>query len=287
MNDRAKQQTSDALDWLYAHCMRLDVAIREWKPGEARDLRQVWISPDTDRGKHLHDLDREGVGRKLSMMCAANSHKSDIYMRPTREVATMVLLDDLSPDFAYRLCRKYATLAVETSPGSAQAWVALGRVVTPEERHLIQKEMIRRLCEDGRQGADPAASSGTQIGRLPGFKNHKPEYGDHPPWVNVLAATDGNPLDADDLLGSIAADAPAAAVPQLRRTGRATGIGDGSASGDDWAWAKRARATGRSWEKIRAHLVSSALARGKNGGTLRAAEDYADLTIRNLKKLGL
>lgn len=104
-----------------------------------------------------------------------NSQGANLWIRPPRDQDHDLVLVDLDDRGRGVLDQMKAqghapAVAVETSPGSFQAWVRLGRAVPALVRHGIS----RRLKE--LYGGDPGAVDPHQSGRLAGFTNRKPEH---------------------------------------------------------------------------------------------------------------
>lgn len=110
---------------------------------------------------------------------AENARGADIYFRPSQLAGwPVVFLDDLPLRWAQRISGKYAAAVVETSPSCCHVWIATTTNLDTNQRFLAQKFLIHRL--DGL--ADPNSASGDHWGRLPGFRNHKPNRN---AWVNL------------------------------------------------------------------------------------------------------
>jgi hypothetical protein len=89
------------------------------------------------------------------------------------------MLDDLQRDRALAVANKYRAAIIETSPGNCQCWLTCSRSLTREQR----QDVLRVLCD--LVGADSGAISEPRWGRLPGFKQTKPEK--VPTWTNLLS----------------------------------------------------------------------------------------------------
>lgn len=274
-------QTAAALNWIFLHSPRIDLAVRQWIDGRA-----VWIAPDRPRGKHLAGLGRDGIDKLRPFLSARNSDHSDIFWRPVPPTP-LIMLDDLAPDSARHLALKYAGLAVQTSRDKAQIWLIVERPVDVQERHDMQVALIAR------HGADRGASGGRQVGRLPGYRNHKPQYSDDPPWVNLLLATEGrahpfliSPAARGGARGSGSFQAKQGADDEATRARAARGeMATIDESARDWFHARSRMEQGVSDELILQEIAERALRRGKRS-TWRECVDYATRTVQNARKKG-
>jgi hypothetical protein len=141
----------------------------------------------------------------------ANRGGCHVYIRPPRDIDhDLVLLDDLgrfTPD-RMKSGGHGSAVVVETSPGSVQAWVRLGRPVPAPVRHEVARELARLY------GGDPAAVNPHQAGRLAGFTNQKPEHKGPRgfPFVLLLNAPGTIASGADALIAKAEAKVAAAQV---------------------------------------------------------------------------
>ncbi|MBW8075269.1 MULTISPECIES: DNA-primase RepB domain-containing protein [Metallibacterium] len=275
---------------LYARCDRIDVAIK---------VREgIWLHPD--QHDDLRGLDRAALMRAAPRLWARNLPAADgadgggceIYCRPTAPAA-FVLLDDLAPALAARIARRYSTLLIQTHPGSVQAWIECTQPLTPPERHAVQSAIVKRLDPGA---ADPGATGGGQLGRLPGFINHK-RGGVRvvvigTPWCAV-SRLDPLSLSADRVAASSrmapqrAVTAPwgrvgacsRPGVPARRNGGKGQGRNPGQTdeSAIDYFIACDAIRKSCDAESIIAELADRALARGKRDNHA-AATEYANRT---------
>src|SRR5215213_2218287 len=108
------------------------------------------------RGMPLTDLRQALPG----MLDAAAKRKRNIIVRPHGANRTFIQLDDLKADQLTKLAPA-VFLALETSPGNFQAWVALAG---PEDR-----DFARRLRKG--TGADVTASGATRVAGSLNFKD--------------------------------------------------------------------------------------------------------------------
>lgn len=255
-----------ALDWYFLRVEAVDVAVRRWLDG-----RPVMLHPT--KRSWQSGLDRNGLARLLPWLRFENSRGADIYLRPARALVgvSLVFLDDLHPNVAGKVASKYSALAVETSSGSAQVWIAVAQPLTEPGRLVVQRALANK-CH-----SDLGSVSGEHFGRLPGFVNRKPAHTDHP-WVRVVAATDGIALDPRPFLASASNNhaITIAGRPAAGRTHGSANVGDASA--EDWCLARRALETGTAPERIVNQIAERAIARGKRA-TTAACLDYARRTI--------
>lgn len=168
-----------------------------------------------------HDLSIEELPLKWAR--AENAHGSEIYVRPARgHDWPVVFMDDVSPQMASRIARRYAALVIHTSPeGGCHVWLRCRRPLGETERKDAQRWLTDRV------GADPASISGEHLGRLAGFKNQK--RGGR--WVNVLITSSGFSWDPTLNLISPQPDTTATVPRDTPRTGP-----DTSPSGREWGW---------------------------------------------------
>lgn len=136
----------------------------------------------------------------------AAERKNNIIIRPLSDKVHFVQLDDLDAAGLSRV-GDAAFMALETSPGNHQAWVAVSGLSTPEEA----KDFARRLRKGA--GADHSASGAT---RVAGTTNYKRKYEPDFPMVRISASTPGRIVTKEQLeaMGLVAipeAEVPAAA----------------------------------------------------------------------------
>ncbi len=156
------------------------------------------------------------------------------------------------PDLPPPNCR------VATSPGEWQVvWKVTGFDAAEAER--LQRWLARET------GADPAATDVARVLRLPGFYNHKYRA---PHLVTVQTHSDRVYRPSD--FPAPASDRELPAAPARSRLSGAAG----TQSERDWAFAKRALASG-----VPANLVTRAIASFRRNDK-RDSRYYAELTVR-------
>ena len=254
----------------------------------------LWNFCVLDRGMVGHERARDTaeVKKSCGWGWVKNRDGHDIYMRPARgRDWPVIFLDDLPPEKARAISKKYAALAVETSERNCQVWVATETPLGEVQRTLVQGRLLTLV------GADPGSKSGDHFGRAPGFKNHKP--GRNKWIVQVIAASAGARLDASPYLTTPSPAARPMAGPSLPQGGAGafTGCGasrasESAAAGESereyryvlsrFGWALR---TGRDpvgeVPYLVANLADRAAARGKGGhGTRDRCIQYAEMTVQ-------
>lgn len=197
---------------------------------------------------------------------AHNVKHGDVYIRPARGYPwPLVFLDDVTPEKARLIARKYATVVVHTSPcGGCHLWLRVATALDEHQRYQAQRWLVPRA------GADPGSVSGEHLGRLAGMKNWKR----HGVWVNVLDC--GNrqapPWDPTPALQPTPPDDRPLTVAPGRH--HSPGV-DCSESAREWGWVCGALEAGVSPDIVYRQLVDRAsLRRGRD------AARYASYTIK-------
>ena len=124
---RPREQTTQALDWIFGYLNRIDLAVRirpicdcpnctAVRTRRRNPDRDVWIHPDRPRGRHLAGLDHAAVEKLLPYLRARNAHGGDIYWRPARGDAVLILLDDLGPRLGATIARKCGSPSTVPAP---------------------------------------------------------------------------------------------------------------------------------------------------------------------------
>ena len=218
--------------------------------------------------------DEESLRRLLPWLKARNADGNAIWCRPAADDHPWIFLDDLPARHAHLITGKYAAVAVETSPGNAQAWICADRALTREERQTINRALAQRC------GADPFAISEPRWGRAPGFWSGKAGR----PWTALKAISiperarfDPTPYyDIESAAALSRAPGPSAGLPPptrpLRpRAGRKEGVDE---SAREFAYACHALRAGVPAETVAERVARHAYARGKRP-SLDASFKYA------------
>lgn len=287
-----------AIDWLQPAAALEILALHN--PGSAdRRLRSIaTLAPDDDLSVHR---------AALAVAGKANAQGANILIRPAPLAAhPWVWVDDLPTPRAVALAQQWACLVIETRPGNSQAWLRLDADLRHPERTKIAARLAERL------GGDPGAANGSQPGRLPGFKNAKPDAGGA--WTNLIADTSrSRPHAPHAALLALAAAAPSAAVLSAAGGGEAPPVplhvpscptslspgqrpkaappggnrvdgnnsttGEANESAREFAFACHRLRAGWPRDRIEAAIASRAAARGKRRNPAQAAA-YARQTVQ-------
>ena len=131
--------------------------------------------------------------------------QNSLVVRPHSDTSTLIQLDDLKADTLARL-RDMAFVALQTSPGNHQAWVAVTGLDDP-------KDFARRLRKGAH--ADLTASGAT---RVAGTVNYKRKYEPDFPTVAIAQENPGRLVTPQQLeaLGLVASPEPAALAASFR-----------------------------------------------------------------------
>src|SRR5271170_921194 len=141
------------------------------------------------RGVRFADLARA----LPAMLDDATRKQRNLIVRPHGQAVTFIQLDDLAPAMLARLAPA-VFLALQTSPGNFQAWIAISGAE--------DKDFARRLRKG--TGADATASGAT---RVAGSLNFKDKYAPNFPRVAIGETHPGRKMTAGklDQLGFVAA----------------------------------------------------------------------------------
>ena len=130
----------------------------------------------------------------------------NVIIRPMSPTSTFIQLDDLSASTLERV-GPMAFLALATSPGNHQAWIAVGDLSGNPKDEV--KEFIRRV----KRGIGDKSASGAV--RLAGTQNFKVKYYPDFPTVAIVEGVPGRIVTAQQLEGQgLVAPPEAAAEPQ-------------------------------------------------------------------------
>jgi len=151
------------------------------------------------RGISLDEL-RQTIPDQID---SARRLQQNLIIRPQGSGVTFVQLDDIDQAGIERLTPA-AFLALETSPGNYQAWIALPSV---------DDDFTRRLRKG--TGADPSASGAT---RIAGSLNFKDKYAPDFPRVRIAYSNPGQLTSREQLeeLGLVTAPEPTRATVPYR-----------------------------------------------------------------------
>lgn len=221
---------------------------------------------------------RAEVEKSLAWATARNMAGNNIYFRPARYSLDgsnadhpCVLLDDLTPETARKVVKKYRSIIAETSTNNFQAWIITNRPLAEDERHQAQAALA------GLVSADPGSTSGEHFGRIPGYKNQKPGRAGF--WIKVQGMNvDGPALDVSKWLTpkgrGVEPSPQGGRVPSTACTG--SGTSDESAA--EYRFALARLAAGGAVEAITENIAARALERGKRR-TKGGAYMYALKTV--------
>lgn len=261
----------------------------QWgKAYSLQDIQRV-LPPMIRIAGTLEDCDL--LEKKTGKVIGQARAGGNLMVRPFSDTTAFIQLDDLTEAQLDRV-RPVAFLTVQTSPGNQQAWVAVPRFATDQER----KDFISRVKE--RAESDVSASGSV---RLAGTSNFKPKYIGNFPKVAIIDAVPGRMTtpEALEALGLVAPPkhySPPAVVPftpsrRASRLGKEPGWPDygrclkpeagGAAdrSSADFTWCMYAARLGHSVEAIAAKLLEVS-EKAQERVRLRDA-GYALVTARN------
>ena len=228
------------------------------------------------------------------MLDAAAKCERNVIVRPHGTNRTFIQLDDLKADQLTPLAPA-VFLALETSPGNFQAWVALAGI---EDR-----DFARRLRKG--TGADATASGAT---RVAGSLNFKDKYAPNFPRVALHQANPGRLASAAELdrLGLVAPHNPEPPLTSPTRSRPSAGVrkwpsyerclerappsqgspGENRHSIADFTWCLIAADWGWPIEEIAVQLLEESAKARDNGRAyaLKTATRAAEAAARNAAK---
>ncbi len=174
------------------------------------------------------DLDRNGLIQSLGWLRQENAQGASVYFRPAQcHNWSLVFLDDVSKPMALKIASKYTSAVIETSLGLCHIWIRTAKALSIAERGLVQNWCAKKA------GADLGSTSGDHFGRLPGFKNRKPQR--NGAWVNLLCVTNETEFDPSVALSSAPDLFPMGRVLNLnQRKFQGSGTRDESAAEYGW-----------------------------------------------------
>src|SRR5208282_4447189 len=132
----------------------------------------------------------------------------NLMVRPMSETAAFIQLDDLTEAKLDRV-RAAAFLTVRTSPGNHQAWIAVPKFASDQDRKDFTRRVKKQVSAD---------SSATGSVRLAGTSNFKTKYIGNFPRVEIIAAVPGRTTTPETLqaLGLVAPEDPAPTVLRFK-----------------------------------------------------------------------
>jgi hypothetical protein len=158
------------------------------------DFDVTWTNAAGDKERFRRDVSASELSRTMASLLDDAIHRQrNLIVRPHGPGISFVQLDDLKANQLPPLAAS-AFLALETSPGNFQAWIALAG--------SEDKDFARRLRKG--TGADATASGAT---RIAGSVNFKDKYAPNFPRVQIRAAHPGRLAQPEELeqLGLVAA----------------------------------------------------------------------------------
>jgi hypothetical protein len=135
----------------------------------------------------------------------------NLMVRPMSETSAFIQLDDLTEEKLDRV-RAVAFLTVCTSPGNNQAWIAVPKFASDQDRKDFTRRVKKHVTAD---------SSATGSVRLAGTSNFKPKYIANFPKVAIIEANPGRTTTPQALesLGLVAPEDPAPTVLPFNKSG--------------------------------------------------------------------
>lgn len=271
--------------------------------GLGQDALEVTVKGP--KGTTVRPMTPAGILAELDALKMANASGANVWVRAARDRdhdLVLVDLDDTGPFLLDKMAQAghAPAVAIQTSPGSCQAWVRLGRPLPAVVRHGISRELARLY------GGDPGAVDPHQSGRLCGLTNRKPEHEGKGgrdkrgkllfPYVLLLNAP-GRPARgaaeliavgeayaarvaaAEEIRIEIADIAPADLVATWRAEYPIQALkGRADKSAVDWSLVHQALAAGMEPGDVAAVLAEVADRKGRNG---KEAVRYARTTVEN------
>jgi hypothetical protein len=158
------------------------------------DVTRDWLATAERLRTTLPAVLRAAAVRKVCRLEGGKTIMAgeNVIIRPISHRSTFIQLDDLSADMLDRV-RTVAFLALATSPGNYQAWIAVsGLNGWPEDQ---VKDLVRRVKKDI---GDKSASGAV---RLAGTENFKVKYHPDFPVVAIAEAAPGRIVTVEQLEG--------------------------------------------------------------------------------------
>lgn len=146
----------------------------------------------------------------------------NLMVRPMSDTSAFIQLDDLTEAKLDRV-RPVAFLTVRTSPGNHQAWIAVPKFESDQDRKDFTRRVKKQVTAD---------SSATGSVRLAGTSNFKPKYIGNYPQVSIIDAVPGRMM-TPEALESLGLVSPEDAAPNVFRLKTSR---NHSRSGSDRSW---------------------------------------------------
>jgi hypothetical protein len=231
--------------------------------------------------------DAESTLATLRWLNGENRTNGQVWFRPAHhESWSVAYLDDVPKTKALRICERYKAVAVETSPGNCQVWIATSMALTRDERRTVQEALIK-LLHANRIHADQHSKDGMHYGRLPGYQNRKPGAAN---WTNTIAwpnpehpALDPRPHLSPSLPPKGAGVSLALAAPGGSRHRTHSDLSGRDESAAEFSFAIKSLQAGVPDHETEGKIAQHAYARGKRT-TYEKALRYAQMTVRNARK---
>ena len=176
----------------------------QWgKAYSPQDLRKVLPAMIRVAGK-LEECDLLDKSGNVTGHARAGGN---LMVRPMSDSSAFIQLDDLT-QAKLDLVRPVSFLTVRTSPGNHQAWIAVPKFDSDQDRKDFTRRVKKQVCAD---------SSATGSVRLAGTSNFKTKYVGNYPQVSIIDAAPGRMTtpEALEALGLVAPEDIAPAVVRL------------------------------------------------------------------------
>ena len=186
----------------------------QWgKAYSPQDLRKVLPAMIRVAGK-LEECDLlDKTGKVIGQARAGGN----LMVRPISDTAAFIQLDDLTEAKLDRV-RPVSFLTVRTSPGNHQAWLAVPKFDSDQDRKDFTRRVKKQVTAD---------SSATGSVRLAGTSNFKTKYAGNFPKVEIIDAAPGRMTtpEALEALGLVAPQDPAPTVVRFKSSGNHSRLG--------------------------------------------------------------
>lgn len=155
---------------------------------------------------NIRFISKQGTGNKSFVTDKIKTYKSinithEVYFRPELCCYILVDLDNHpSPGTLAQLRRDKAILIVQTSETRYQAWFYASSVKDWNTYEKVSKHLAKKY------GGDMGATHKKQVGRLPGYKNHKREG--YKTKINYSSPSLGNLRVTKEMLTATGAPPP-------------------------------------------------------------------------------